>query len=369
MAIGICMDDNHDLPGLYTSKTVGRNMSLLEKLKASGSIKVTTLAESTLFNNKDMVTTKIPIINVAFSGLLDGGLVSGITVAAGPSKHFKSLLGLTCMAAYLDKYPDAVALFYDSEFGITAEYLSSCGIDPTRVIHAPLEHIEQLKFDIMQRLKDLERKDKVFVFIDSLGNLASKKEIEDAIDEKSVADMTRAKQVKSLFRMITPHLTIKDIPCFVIAHTYDTMEMFSKQIVSGGKGITYSAQTIFIIGRSQEKDGTEITGWNFHLNIEKSRFVKEKSKLSFQVMYDGGINRYSGLLDLALESGHVKKPKVGWYCKDDGEMFREKATNTEEFWGDLLNDETFKSFVRSKFMITGFVPPKPDENEEIENVD
>lgn len=331
-------------------------MSLLEKLKAAGSIKVTTLADSSLFNDKDLTPTAIPIINTAFSGRIDGGIVSGLTVAAGPSKHYKSLLGLICISAYLNKHKDAVCLFYDSEFGISPEYIASNGIDGNRVIHIPVMHLEELKFDIVKRLEQIERGDKVFIFIDSLGNLASKKEVDDALEEKSVADMTRAKAGKSLFRMITPHLTTKDIPCFAISHTYDTMEMFSKQVVSGGKGIYYSAQTIFIIGRSQEKVGTEVQGWNFTLNVEKSRFVKEKSKLVFQVMYDEGINPFSGLLDLALESGHVTKPKNAWFHRPgldaENKNHREKDTNTEEFWAPIVNDETFKDFVKNKFMLT-----------------
>lgn len=327
--------------------------SLLDRMKAAGSLKVTTLDQSSLFNDKDLVSTPIPIINAAFSGELDGGIVSGLTVAAGPSKHYKSLLGLVCVSAYLRKYPDGICLFYDSEFGITKEYLEQNGIDPSRVVHIPIMHIEQLKFDIVKRLDEIQRGDKVFIFIDSLGNLASKKEIDDAVDEKSVADMTRAKQGKSLFRMITPHLTIKDIPCYAVTHTYDTMEMYSKQIVSGGKGIYYSAQTIFIIGRSQEKNADgEIDGWNFTLNVEKSRFVKEKSKLTFTVKYDEGIDKFSGLLDLALESGHVLKPKVGWFQKPGSDKsYRAKDTNTDEFWSDIMKDESFKLFVKNKFKI------------------
>lgn len=332
-------------------------MSLLDKLKSAGSIKVTTLSESSLFNDKDLVSTPIPIINTAFSGRLDGGMVSGLTVAAGPSKNYKTLLGLTCMAAYLKKYPDAVALFYDSEFGVTPEYMQDNGIDGSRVLHIPLEHVEQLKFDISKRLEEVKRGDKVFIMIDSLGNLASKKEVEDALEEKAVADMSRAKQIKSLFRIITPHLTIKDIPCFAIAHTYDTMELYSKQIVSGGKGIYYSAQTIFIIGRSQEKEGTEVTGWNFTLNIEKSRFVKEKAKLTFQVMYDGGINKWSGIIDLALESGHMIKTGHSYHFvnQDTGEVDEKKwkeSAITDEQYETLLKDEKFNTFVKNKFMLT-----------------
>jgi RecA/RadA recombinase len=180
-------------------------MSLMEKMLKSGSIKTTTLANSIIFNKKDMVQTPVPIINVAFSGDLDGGMVSGLTLICGPSKHFKSNLGLVCVKAYLDKYPDAICLFYDSEFGITPDYIKSNGIDANRVLHIPVEHIEQLKFDVTQRLNDIVRGDKVVIFIDSVGNLASKKESEDALEGKGAADMSRAKSLKSTFRIITPH--------------------------------------------------------------------------------------------------------------------------------------------------------------------
>lgn len=208
--------------------------SLLDKLKAAGSIKSETIAESSFFKPKDIIQTAIPIINCAFTGALDGGLVSGLTCIAGPSRHFKSNLGLVAIKAYMTKYKDSICLFYDSEFGITPEYLAAHGIDDTRVIHLPIEHIEQLKFDLVKKLEEIKKNDKVIIFIDSIGNLASKKEVEDANDGKSVTDMTRAKSMKSLFRIITPHLTLKDIPCIVINHTYETQEMYSKQVVSGG---------------------------------------------------------------------------------------------------------------------------------------
>ena len=196
-------------------------MSLLDKLRSVGSIKAETVATSSFFAPKDLIQTNIPIINVAFSGTLDGGLVPGLTILAGPSKHFKSNLGLVCVSSYMKKYKDSVCLFYDSEFGITPEYMLAHGIDTERVLHIPLEHIEQLKFDIMKRLSEIKKGDKVIIFIDSIGNLASKKEVDDAENEKSVADMTRAKSLKSLFRIITPHLTLKDLPCIAVNHVYE----------------------------------------------------------------------------------------------------------------------------------------------------
>ena len=328
-------------------------------MKKSGSIKsAELLSESNFFNKKESVPTEVPIINLALSADLDGGLISGLTFLAGPSRHFKSLLGLVMVKAYMDKYPEAVCLFYDSEFGITPEYIQTNGIDTSRVLHLPIEHLEQLKFDISKRLSDIERGDKVIIFIDSVGNLASKKEVEDALDEKSVADMTRARVMKSLWRIVTPHLTTKDIPCIAVNHTYQTMELYSKAVMSGGTGGMYSANQVFIIGKAQEKDGTELVGYNFTINIEKSRFVREKSKFPFTVTFEGGIQKYSGLMDIALEGGFIIKPSNGWYAKVDmqtgeiGDKKRLADTNSAEFWESLLHDVKFKEFVKKKYGIT-----------------
>ena len=334
-------------------------MSILEKIKKNTTIKDSAiLSQSKFFTKKDMIPTSIPIINVALSGRMDGGLTPGLTMWAGPSKHFKTAFSLLMARSYLDKYPDAALLFYDSEFGTPQSYFDSFGIDTNRVLHTPITNLEQLKFDVMQQMDNLERGDRVMIIVDSIGNLASKKEVDDALDGKSVADMSRAKQIKSLFRMVTPHLTIKDIPMVVVNHTYMEQGMFPKAIVSGGTGPYYSADNIFILGRQQEKDGSEIVGYNFIINVEKSRYVKEKSKIPVSVSFDGGISKWSGMLDLALESGHVIKPKAGWYQKvnvETGEVveksYRIKDTDNKDFWLPILTSKSFTDFVTNKYTI------------------
>jgi RecA/RadA recombinase len=333
-------------------------MSILDKIKKNSSIKESAiLSKSKFFTDKDMIPTSIPIINVALSGRLDGGLTPGLTMWAGPSKHFKTAFSLLMAKSYLDKYPEAALLFYDSEFGTPQSYFDSFGIDTDRVLHTPLTDIEQLKFDVMQQLTSLERNDKLIIVIDSIGNLASKKEVDDALEGKSVADMSRAKQVKSLFRMVTPHLTMKDIPMIVVNHTYKEIGMFPKDIVGGGTGSYYSADNIFILGRQQEKEGTEIVGYNFIINVEKSRYVKEKSKIPVSVSFDGGISKWSGLLDIALESGHVIKPSNGWYSKRDEDgvyeekKYRIKETDTKEFWLPILKQKSFQEYIVNKYQI------------------
>lgn len=338
-------------------------MSLMDKMRKTGSAKhVSVLSDSELLNNRDLIETGVPILDAAFSGSMrkgQRGYGPGIHLIAGPSKHFKSNTSMVFVSSYLNKYHDAICVFYDSEFGTTKDYWKSSGIDPDRVLHIAVTNIEELKFDMMQKLEQLKRGERLVFFVDSIGNLASKKEVEDALKESAAADMTRAKQLKSFFRMVTPYFTLYDIPMFAIMHTYKTMELFPKDVVSGGTGGVLSANSIFIMGRSQEKDGDEIAGWNFTLNADKSRNVKEKTKFPLLVTYSGGINKYSGLMELAIECGMVVKPKNGWYAKvnpDTGEIcepnLRLKQTNTDEFWKSILESEKFLDFVEQKFKVS-----------------
>lgn len=334
-------------------------MSIMDKLKKNSRLKTSeVLSESKFFNEKDMIKTDVPMINVALSGDPDGGLSAGLTVLAGPSKHFKTSFALLMASAYLKKYKDSVILFYDSEFGSPQSYFKQFGIDPSRVLHTPIMNVEELKFDLVHQLENIERGDKVIIVIDSIGNLASKKEMDDALSEKSVADMTRAKSLKGLFRMATPYLAMKNIPMLAVNHTYQEIGLFPKAIVSGGTGIYYSANQIWILGRQQDKVGMEVKGYHFVINVEKSRFVKEKSKIPISVSWEGGIEKWSGLLDVAIEGNYVAKPSNGWFCHVDrstGELvdpkYRAKDTLTEEFWKPIFDNTDFKEFLKKRYQI------------------
>ena len=338
-------------------------MSIMDKLKKNSKLSHTeVLSESKFFTEKDMVTTDVPMLNVALSGSVEGGLAPGLTVLAGPSKHFKTSFALMIASAYLKKYSEAVMLFYDSEFGSPQSYFKQFDIDTSRVLHTPITNVEELKFDMIGQLEALDRKDKVIVVIDSVGNLASKKEMEDAINEKSVADMSRAKALKGLFRMTTPYLAMKDIPLLAVNHTYQEIGLFPKAVVSGGTGIYYSADNIWIIGRQQDKKGTEIKGYHFIINVEKSRFVKEKSKIPISVTWEGGVSKFSGLLDVALAGGHVTKPSNGWYQrKGEESKVREAGTLEESFWEPIFADTDFKDFIKKQYSIGHTAPVEMEE--------
>lgn len=333
---------------------------LMKKLKKNSTIEESSVLEkSKFFNEKDMVTTPIPAINIALSARVDGGISPGLTQWVGESARFKSLFCLLMAKSYLDKYEEATLLFYDSEFGSPRNYFEKIGIDKNRVFHSPLLDIEQLTFDIMKQLKDIQRGEKLFIIVDSIGGLASKREVNNALDEKSVEDLSRPKKLKALFRMITPHLNLKDIPMHVVNHVYQTLDLYSKDIVAGGQGSYLSSDNIYIIGKQQEKDGTELTGFNFIINVEKSRYVRQKSKIPISVSFDKGISKYSGMLEIATDLGFVVKPSMGWFSRIDSETgeveakkYRAKDTNTKEFWEPILTSQKFKDAVYNKFSIS-----------------
>jgi len=329
-------------------------MSLMSKLKKNSKVSLSTeLSKSEFFTEKEVVDTGVPMLNVALTGSLDGGITTGLTVLAGPSKHFKTSFALKMAGAYLAAKPDAVMLFYDSEFGSPQSYFDSFGIDTSRVLHTPITNVEELKFDLVNQLEALDKEDDVIIVIDSIGNLASKKELEDALDEKSVADMSRAKALKGLFRMVTPYLAMKSIPLLAINHTYKEIGLFPKDVVGGGTGIYYSANNIWIIGRRQNKTGQEVTGYDFVIKVEKSRYVKEQSKIPISVSWEGGIDDYSGLLDVAMAGDYVIKPSNGWYAKAEEPEKKYRASQLDgDFWESFLSNNDFREFVESVYMIT-----------------
>lgn len=353
-------------------------MKLIDKLKK------TTLTDSKacVFSESDyldrnFIDVKNYALNIALSGDLFGGIQDrGILGIAGPSKHFKSMYAAIIAAGWLKSDPDAVVLFYDSEFGTSKVYMENAGINKEsqeRILHVPITNIEELKFDLSKKLgvgsknikndDAISESDKVLIIIDSIGNLASLKETEDAGDQKTVEDMSRAKKLKSLFRIITPKLILKRVPLIFINHTYSEQGLFPKTIMSGGQGPLLSANDVWFVRKSKEKEGQDLTGFNFNILIDKSRMLKEGSVIPFNVKMNEPINKYSGLLDIALDLGFVYKPANGWYSvnlytvDDNGQIvdnkseqkFRKKDTMGDEFWMPLINHEFFNTCIKKHY--------------------
>ena len=142
-------------------------------------------------------------------------------------------------------------------------------------------------------------------------------------------------------------------------------------VVTHNTGSYYSSDAIWILGRQQDKDADGINGYHFVINIEKSRYVKEKSKIPITVSFNGGINRWSGLLDVALDGGYIVKPKAGWYAtvdKETGEVRQPSMragdiVDNKEFWTKMFQDTDFAEYIKNTYkMAMGSIMESEDEN-------
>lgn len=350
-------------------------MSLAQKLIAAAgkNSRAGLLSESNLKLKEVVAATRVPLVNMMLSGDFNGGLIGGITQLIGDSRTFKTNFCLMLVKSFLDTYKDAVCVFFDSEFG-AEKYFDVFGIDRARVIHVPFENLEELKFQTTQMIEKIAPEDKVIFFTDSVSQTASKKEVNDAKEGKAVGDLTRAREMNSFFRIITPMINLRRIPYLVINSFYDDMDNeYADPIVKGGKQIFLSSDTLLFVSRSQEKNDTtkELLGWTFKYKIMKSRFVKEKAVFPVTVMFNGGIDVNSGLLDIARAGGFITMPTNGWYTrtKVEGDKKWQAKQMDDEFWKPVLADPEFLEFGRRRYSLeTGAMFEEVDEDGVIEKV-
>lgn len=326
---------------------------LMERILKNSTLKhAASLPESEVINEYPPVPTRVPMLNLALNGRLlnNAGLSRGLLMIAGASRNFKTSFSLEIISAYLKEKPNAICLFFDGEFGAKKIYFEQFNVPIDRVVHLPFENIEQLKFEMAKQLKDIETGDDVIFFLDSLGNAASLKECEDAIEQKSVADMSRAKSIASLFRVITPSLYLKRIPCIVVNHTMKTMDFYPVELPKGGNGGIYSSNTIWLIGKNKLKEKDEHTGYKFLIKMYKSRDIKDNAVFPITVRFEGGIAKWSGMDELALQLGIIQKCRIGkssgyTYQPIEGNPIQilERDVDTDDaFWERILKETDFE---------------------------
>jgi RecA/RadA recombinase len=275
------------------------------------------------------VDTGSYIFNALVSGSIFGG-VSGnkITAIAGESSTGKTFFSLAVVKNFLDNNPDGYCLYFDTEAAVTKSMLQSRGLDINRIVVVNVVTIEEFRskalkaVDLYLKKKEGERKPCMFV-LDSLGMLSTEKEIDDALNEKQVRDMTKSQLVKGAFRMLTLKLGQANIPMIVTNHTYDVVGSYiPTKEMSGGSGLKYAASTIIYLSKKKEKDGTEVVGNIIKCKTQKSRLSKENKDVEVRLYYDErGLDKYYGLLELAEKYEIFKKVGTRYEVGDGATQF------------------------------------------------
>tara|TARA_Y100000592_G_scaffold100852_1_gene183272 strand:- start:1074 stop:2126 length:1053 start_codon:yes stop_codon:yes gene_type:complete len=317
-------------------------MSFIKDLvKASGNEYANIVSDGVAAGDVDsFVDTGSYIFNALLSGSLYGGLPKNkITAIAGESATGKTYFALGMCKQFLDDNPEAAVIYFESESAISKEMIEDRGIDSNRIVIVPVVTVQEFRNQAINILdKYLEtpedKRPPMAMCLDSLGMLSTTKEIEDTAEGKETRDMTRAQVVKGAFRVLTLKLGRAGVPMIVTNHTYDVIgSMFPQKEMGGGSGLKYAASSIIYLSKKKEKEGTEVVGNIIHCKNAKSRLTVENRMVDVRLNYETGLDRYYGLLDLALASGIFKKAST-----------RIELPNGKTEFGKTINNNPEKYF-------------------------
>ena len=294
------------------------------------------------------------ILNALLSGSIFDGLPNNkITALAGESATGKTFFALGMCKQFLDDNPDSAVIYFESESAITKDMIESRGIDSSRIVIVPVTTVQEFRTQsikiVDQYIEDQSDMKMMFV-LDSLGMLSTTKEIEDTAAGSETKDMTRAQLVKGAFRVLTLKLGKAGVPLVVTNHTYDEMGLFAKKVMGGGSGLKYAASSIVFLSKKKEKEGKDVIGNIIHCRNEKSRLTVEHKMVDVLLHYESGLDRYYGLLDLALKYGIFKKNGTRVELPDGTTQFGKTINNEPEKYFtqevlELINEAAKKEFL------------------------
>jgi len=294
------------------------------------------------------------IFNALCSGSIHGGLPQNkITAIAGESATGKTFFVLGVCKAFLDDNPTGNVVFFESESAISKDMIESRGIDSSRMVILPVTTVQEFRhqsISVLEAYENDEERPPLLMCLDSLGMLSTTKEIEDTEAGKETRDMTRSQIVKATFRVLTLKLGKLGVPLILTNHTYDVIgSMFPQKEMGGGSGLKYAASTIIYLSKKKDKDGTEVVGNIIHCKTYKSRLTKENQMVDVRLSYTKGLDKYYGLLDLALEAGIFKSVSTRVELPDGTKQFGKTINNDPEtyFTEEVMSKlelEVYKKF-------------------------
>lgn len=307
------------------------------------------LDKSVISTPSEWIDTGSKALNAIISGSLHKGIPVGrITGFAGPSGAGKTLIMNKIMAnAQKQGY---IAVIWDSEVAVDKESAKNVGMDLKKTKYYPIETIEDCRNQLSTFLDNViaanDPELKFIVAIDSLGNLASSKEIEDARKGKDAADVgQRAKATKSMMRAITYKAAKAKVPILFSNHIYEGMEMFPSLVKNqaGGKGPIYLASILVQLGIRNEKVSENpdessiaishnVSGITMSALTVKNRIVPPFLKTELYLNFKTGLDTNAGLFDIATAFNVIEQNGKTYKFGEENIGYRKNIEKNNELW-------------------------------------
>ena len=302
-------------------KDVLKVFDKLEKLNPEAKF----LSESALSTVNEWVDTGCMVLNAIISGSLYGGVPVGrITGFSGPSAAGKTYIINKILANAQKK--GMIPVIFDTEAAIDASSTTGVGLDSDQVKYVPVQTVEDCRNQIstfLDSVMEAKMRNKFILSIDSLGNLASQKELDDTEKGKTAMDMgTRAKGLKSMMRLLTFKAAQAGVTILFSNHTYDDPSAMFPTLVkaqSGGKGPVYLASVLVQLAKRDEKhdktneddeilpEANKVSGTTLRALTVKNRFVPPFLECEAYLNFKRGLDKYSGLKEMAVNHGVIEQ--------------------------------------------------------------
>lgn len=322
------------------------------------------VADGTISDMVGFTDTGSYALNAVLSGSIFGGLPNNkVTAFAGEEATGKTYFCLGVIKNFLENNPDAEVVIFESEASVTKDIIESRGIDSSRILLLPVATIQEFATQctrIVQAELDTPEEDRapMLIVLDSLGMLSTTKEIEDIESGSGTKDMTRAQLIKGAFRALTLKLGLAKIPLLITNHTYQGMGMFATKSMSGGSGLKFAASSVLFLSKAKDKDGRIMTGSRITCTAKKSRIVREGSMTTSRLTHEHGLDRYYGLVDIAIAGGVFKKISKKVQLPDGTTEFQKTIDNNPEKY---FTDEILKQIDEAAKKIFHYGATEEDE--------
>ena len=327
-----------------TEKALDDIFDLIEKNNPDAA----TLSENSLSNVSGYIDTGNYSLNAIISGSVYGGIPFGrVCGFFGPPATGKTLIinKIIANAQHMGMRP----IYFDSEQALDKQVAMRLGCDVTKIKHIPVEIIEECRnqsFQILTQLIERGIKKKIIIAIDSIGALNTAKELNDTLESKNASDMgLKAKQLKSMLLKLTYRAAKTETPVLFTNHIYESIgdmypSMVKKQ--SGGMSPLFIASLLVQLSTTHIKSADDkgqigklsdkISGANLRAFITKNRFVPPYLSTEMYLNFKTGLDKYSGLLSLALNMGLIEQTGSVYLLNGTKLGYASTFEKDAEFW-------------------------------------
>lgn len=321
---------------------------ILNDIKKDLKIDVTTLVSEKMDIDKDFLDTGSASLNAILSGSSKGGIPLGkITGFYGPSGCGKSfVIGKAIASAQLKGH---IPIVIDTE-GTWDSRAEGWGVDVSNCILIQHDIIEEIRNQVSQIIDKysaqlLSGDVKFMIILDSIGGLICLKEAKDVETDNNASDMgTRAKVLRTLFRVLTTKCSKHRIPFVWSNHAYDDPSAFMPSAIQkmpGGKAPWYFSSVIVMMRRREDKNaetGTIVrnTGATIPIECVKQRFVVPFIKAEMAIDYGTGLQRYHGMFEIAKDLGVIEGNRT--YKLSDGTNlgYKKDIVGNDVLWEETI---------------------------------